>query len=121
MDFNLEQRLAITKAIIELTDSSERSNLIKKKPKRNNRFEDSALVFYENNRKDVSTQHNRPLHITTKVREIELKRVLLDVGSSLNSISLNVLDNIRIPRENIQMQPFEVSISMEIEHWFNKP
>lgn len=58
MDFNLEQRLAITKAIIELTDPLEISNLVEKESRINNLFEDSALIFYENNRRDVPTQHN---------------------------------------------------------------
>lgn len=58
MDFNPEQRLAITKAIVELI-AAESSNLIERKPRRNDLFEDNALIFYENNRKDVPTQHNR--------------------------------------------------------------
>lgn len=109
MDFNSEQILAIRKAIIELTDYSKSLNLDEKKPRRNSRFEDNALVFYENNSKDVPTQYNLPLYIIVKVRDIELKRVLLDAGTSLDIISLNVLDDNGIPRENIQKQPFEVS------------
>lgn len=54
------------------------------------------------------SQHNRPLYVTAKVRDVELKRVLLD-ASSLNIISLDVLDDLGIPREKIQKHPFEVS------------
>lgn len=36
-------------------------------------------------------------------------RVLIDVGSSLNVISLDVLENLGIPCEKIQKQQFEVS------------
>lgn len=68
MDFNSKQRLAITKAIMELTNFTEDVNLIEKRTKKNNRFEDNALVFYENNRRDVPIQHNRPLYITAKVQ-----------------------------------------------------
>lgn len=109
MDFDSKQRLAITKAILELTDSAEGVNLVEKRTRKNNRFEDNTLVFYENNRRDVPTQHNRPLYVTTNVRDVELKRVLLDAGSSLNIISLDVLEDIGLPRERIQKQPFEVS------------
>lgn len=64
MDFNPEQNLAITKAIIKLKDSTEDSNLVERKPRRKNQFEDNMLVFYESNCKDVSTQHYRPLYVT---------------------------------------------------------
>lgn len=102
MDFNSKQRRAITKAIMELTDSTEGMNFVEKRTGKNNRFEDNGLVFYKNNRRDVPTQHNRPLYVTAKMRDVELKRVLLDSGSSLNIISLDVLDDLRIPREKIQ-------------------
>lgn len=91
MDFSPRQRLAITKAIMDLTGSTERVNFVEKRAGKNNRFEDNALVFYENNRRDVPTQHNRPLYITTRVRDTEMRRVLVDAGSSLNIISLDGL------------------------------
>lgn len=65
MDFISKQRLAITKAIVELTDSMESANLFERRLGKNNRFEDNALVFNENNRRVIPTQHNRPLYITT--------------------------------------------------------
>lgn len=98
MNFSSNQRLGIRKAITELTDSAESANLVERRPGKNNRFEDNALVFYEINRKDILTQHNRPLYITAKVRDVELRRILLDAGSSLNIISLDVLDDIGVPR-----------------------
>lgn len=45
MDFNSKQRLAITKAIMELTNSTEDMNLIEKTTGKNNRFENNALVM----------------------------------------------------------------------------
>lgn len=48
MDFNPEQMLTMAEAIIELTDPLESSGLVKNRSIRNTKFEDSALVFYEN-------------------------------------------------------------------------
>lgn len=91
---------------MELTNSTEDVNLIETRTRKNNRFDDNTLVFYENKCGDIPTQLNWPLYITAKVQDVELKRVLLDAGSYLNIISL---DDIGIPREKIQKQPFEVS------------
>lgn len=46
MDFSLKQRLAITNAIIKLTDPLGSSGLAKNRSRRNNRFEENAVVFY---------------------------------------------------------------------------
>lgn len=69
-----------------------------------------GIGILRNNLKNVPIQHNRTLYITVKVRHVELKRVILHAGSSLNIISLNFLDDIGSPRENTQKQSFEVSI-----------
>lgn len=94
---------------MELAEATESTNLVERRPGKSNRFEDNALVFYENNRRDILTQHNKPLYITAEVRDVELRRVLVDVGSSLNIISLYVLDDIGVHREKIQKQLFEAS------------
>lgn len=43
------------------------------------------------------------------VKPIELKRSMVDLGSSLNIISFSVLDVVGIPRDKIARQPIEVS------------
>lgn len=47
IDSSLEQRLAITNVIIELTFSSRRSGVVKNISKRNNKFGDDMVVFCE--------------------------------------------------------------------------
>lgn len=47
MNFS-EQRLAIIKVIMELTGPSRSSIHAENRPRRNNRFEDNAIVFYDN-------------------------------------------------------------------------
>lgn len=51
MDFSLDQRLAITKSVIELTDSSKSSEMIEMRSRHNNRFGDDVAVFYDNDRR----------------------------------------------------------------------
>lgn len=44
-----------------------------------------------------------------KVKEVELKSAMVDPGSSLNIISLYVLNVEGVPRDNIMRQTIEVS------------
>lgn len=57
---------------------------------------------------DVQSHHNHPLYVIEKVRDVELKRAVLNQGSSLNLISLSVLNAVSMPLENIMRQPIEV-------------
>lgn len=52
-NFSPEERLAITKAVIELADPLKNSNLDESRLRRNNNFEDNAVVFYKNDLHDV--------------------------------------------------------------------
>lgn len=56
MDFNSKQMLAIKKAIIELIVSTKNVNFVERRTWKNSQLEDNALLFYENNRRDVPTQ-----------------------------------------------------------------
>lgn len=67
------------------------------------------ILFYENDRRDIPSQHIRPMYIIAKVRDIGLKRAMLDEGSSPNIISLSALDAIGAPRESIMRLPTKVS------------
>lgn len=61
MDFNAEQRLAITNVIIELTNLSRGSDLDNNRSRGGNIFEDNSMVFYEKDRQGIPSHHNRPL------------------------------------------------------------
>lgn len=90
MTFSLEQRLTITKAI--RAHWSFRKGLATNRWRRNYRFEDNAVIFYENERYNLPSHYNCHLHVIVKVREIKLKRAILDHGLSLNIIFLSALD-----------------------------
>lgn len=90
-DFNLQQRLTIIKSIIELRDPSDNLGLVENWSR--------IVVFHDNERHDLSSTHNRPFHVTANVKGVELKRAIIDPGSSLNIVSLTILDAIGIPWE----------------------
>lgn len=98
MNFSLDQRPAFTKVINKLNDLLESSNVVENKTRRSNMFEDNAMVFYEN---DHPSQHNHPLYVTAKVRDVELKRTMLDHGSSANIIFVSALDAVGVPERTL--------------------
>lgn len=55
-----------------------------------------------------SESSRHPLYVTVMVREVECKRTMLDQGSSLNIISLLVLDLVGVPQDNITRQSIKV-------------
>lgn len=103
IDFSPGKRLVITKAIIELTEPSGSSNVVESKRRRNNRFNDNAVVFHENDRHNITSQHNCPLYMIVKVRDVELKGPCwIEDHPSISSPY--ILDTVRVPRENITKQ-----------------
>lgn len=109
LDFSSEQRLAITKSIVELTDPTKSCDLVEGRTRRKGRFDDNAAVFYVDDERGLPTNHNRPLYVIANVNGVELRRAMLDPGSSINIISLSTLDAVGVPRDNIIRQPIEVS------------
>lgn len=109
INFSNEQRLAITKVTIELTDSVRGLGIAERRPRGGNRFEDNVIVFYEKDRKVVSGHHNRQLHVTASIYNIEQSHTLINPGSSLNIIPLSTLKAVRTLRDRIIRQHVEVS------------
>lgn len=58
MDFSPKQRLAITKAIINLTNPSRNSGFAKNILGQSSRFEDNRVVFHHNERRNIPSHHN---------------------------------------------------------------
>lgn len=61
---SMEQRLAITKSIIEFTDPKESCDLVKGRSRLRSRFDNNAVVFYDIVRRGLPTTHNRLFYIT---------------------------------------------------------
>lgn len=67
------------------------------------------MVIYDNVWRDLPSLQNRPLYVTASIREVKLRRVVIDTGSSLNIISLSVPGEVGVPRDKITRQPIVVS------------
>lgn len=117
VDFNPEQRFSTTKVIIELTNLLKGSCLAKRRLVGGNKFEDSAKIFYEKDQQDIPSHHNRPLYVTVSVRDVELKRAMTDLRSSLNIISLFMLQAVRMRQDIIRRGPIEVSDFIGYSTW----
>lgn len=51
------------------------------------------MVFYDNDRGDLWSHHNRPLYVTKKLKR---KEAMLDLGSLLNIVSMSIPDAVDI-------------------------
>lgn len=80
--------------------------MVERRSRHKSRFDDDAAVFYDC---VLPTTYNLPLYITVSVKGVELKRAMLDPGSSIKIISLLTVAAVGVPRDKIVRQPIEVS------------
>lgn len=104
MDFNPEQRLAITKSIIELTDPTERYDMVEGRSRHRSRFDEDAAVFYDDELRNLQTTHNKSIYLIASVNEVKLKRAMLDPGSLLT------LHAVGVSRDKIDHQEVNRSV-----------
>lgn len=57
---------------------------------------------YDKNRQIVPSHHNKPLYVTAHICDVELRRAMTDLGSSLNIMLLFTLEMVSIPHEDHQ-------------------
>lgn len=99
MNFSKNQRLAITKAIIKLFDLGAQS-LFRESRFGGNRFDDAAMVFYKRNGQALPSHYNTPVCVTAYIHDIELRRALIDLGSSLNIMLLTTSNDGNASRQS---------------------
>lgn len=92
--------MAITKSIIELTNPVDSCDLVEGRSRRKRQFDNDVTMFYDNDRCGLPSTHNRPLYVTASGNGVELKRAMLDPGSSINIISLSTLDAVGVPQNH---------------------
>lgn len=68
-------------------------------------FKDDTVGFYRQNKQIHSKYHNKPPYVTNPVYNVELRKGLVDPGSSLNTMPLSPLEAVGISREH----PIEIS------------
>lgn len=72
MNFDADQRLPISEAIIELTNSLGSSSLVQNRPHGGD-LKIINMIFCEKYKHILPSHDNRPLYVTTYVHDVELK------------------------------------------------
>lgn len=91
IDFTPDQCLAITKAIIELIDSSGSPNLVQKTLHGRKKFKEDVKVFYEEDEQILPCYHNRPLYAIAFIHDVDVEasigrsRILSECNASANT------------------------------------
>jgi hypothetical protein len=69
----------------------------------------NAISFTDEDMEVQYSDHKRPLYLTASINEVQVRRALVDTGSSLNLIPMNTLQAANISRRKIQGTPMEVT------------
>jgi hypothetical protein len=105
-----EARNAATKAIIAIAANSGATCFTAEAYASRAFLETTNAVTFTD--KDMEVQyldHQRPLYVSAVIKDVQVRRVLVDTGSCLNLISLSTLKAANIPQKKIQGAPIEVT------------
>ena len=61
--------------------------------------------------------HRRPLYLSMVVKDVQVRRTLVDIGSCLNLILLSTLQAANVPQQKIQGSPMEVIRFREVTEY----
>ena len=71
--------------------------------------ESSEITFSDEDMKVGFPKHRRPLYLAVSINQTPIKRALVDIGASVNLISLSTLQAVGILEKKIQGCPIEVT------------
>lgn len=69
------------------------------------KYEDDANIFYKEDKKMRSENHNKPLYVIAFARNVELRRAMVNLVSSLTIMPTLTVEAMGIPREHMVEQP----------------
>jgi hypothetical protein len=69
----------------------------------------NAITFTDEDMEVQYPDHRRPLYLSAVVKDVQVKRALVDTGSCLNLIPLSTLQAANVPQQKIQGSPMEVT------------
>ena len=69
----------------------------------------NAISFTDEDMEVQYPDHKRLLYLTSSINEVQVRRALVDTGSSLNLIPMNTLQATNISKRKIQGTPMEVT------------
>uniref|UniRef100_A0A2N9ENN0 Integrase catalytic domain-containing protein n=1 Tax=Fagus sylvatica TaxID=28930 RepID=A0A2N9ENN0_FAGSY len=69
----------------------------------------NAVTFTDEDMEVQYPDHRRPLYVSAVIKDVQVRRALVDTGSCLNLIPLSTLKAANIPQHKIQGAPIEVT------------
>uniref|UniRef100_A0A2N9J1X6 RNA-directed DNA polymerase n=1 Tax=Fagus sylvatica TaxID=28930 RepID=A0A2N9J1X6_FAGSY len=69
----------------------------------------NAITFTDEDMEVQYPDHRRPLYLSAVVKDVQVRRALVDTGSCLNLIPLSTLQAASVPQQKIQGSPMEVT------------
>uniref|UniRef100_A0A2N9HNA9 Integrase catalytic domain-containing protein n=1 Tax=Fagus sylvatica TaxID=28930 RepID=A0A2N9HNA9_FAGSY len=72
----------------------------------------NAVTFTDEDMEVQYPDHRRPLYVSAVIKDVQVRRALVDTGSCLNLIPLSTLKAANIPQHKIQGAPIEKSHTM---------
>ena len=69
----------------------------------------NVVTFTDENMEVQYSDHRRPLYVSAVIKDVQVRRALVDTGSCLNLIPLSTFKAANIPQKKIQGAPIEVT------------
>ena len=69
----------------------------------------NAVTFTDKDMEVQYPSHRQPLYVSVVIKEVQVRKALVDTGSCLNLIPLSTLQAANIPQQKIQGAPIEVT------------
>uniref|UniRef100_A0A2N9HSJ2 Integrase catalytic domain-containing protein n=1 Tax=Fagus sylvatica TaxID=28930 RepID=A0A2N9HSJ2_FAGSY len=69
----------------------------------------NAITFTDEDMEVQYPDHRRPLYLSVVIKDVQVRRALVDTGSCLNLIPLSTLQAVNLPHQKIQGSPMEVT------------
>uniref|UniRef100_A0A2N9EST4 RNA-directed DNA polymerase n=1 Tax=Fagus sylvatica TaxID=28930 RepID=A0A2N9EST4_FAGSY len=69
----------------------------------------NAITFTDEDMEVQYPDHRRPLYLSAVIKNVQVRRALVDTGSCLNLIPLSTLQAVDLPHRKIQGSPMEVT------------
>uniref|UniRef100_A0A2N9H877 Integrase catalytic domain-containing protein n=1 Tax=Fagus sylvatica TaxID=28930 RepID=A0A2N9H877_FAGSY len=106
-----EARNAATEAIIAIAADS-RATCFTAETHASRAFLETtnAVTFTDDDMEVQYLDHRRPFYVSAVIKDVQVRRALVDTGSCLNLIPLSTLKAANIPQHKIQGAPIEVTV-----------
>ena len=69
----------------------------------------NAITFTDEDMEVQYPDHRRPFYLSVVVKDVQVRRALVDTGSCLNFIPLSTLQAAHVPQQKIQGSPMEIT------------